>query len=189
MLGIDHAVVGRLDLAAAPCTLSAKDSIVDGCGVAPDAIGGAGDVTLERVTVFGTLSARSIEASDVIFGGAAIVERTQIGCVRFSFVADGSQLPRRYMCQPDLALDKVADADKPLVKERMKPSYTSVRFGDPGYAQLDALCPDEIKTGADDGAEMGAFGLLQQPQRLSNLAAALEEYLRFGLEAGTFLVT
>jgi hypothetical protein len=32
---------------------------------------------------------------------------------------------------------------------------------------------------------MGAFHFLQQPQRKANLLSALDEYLRFGLEAGT----
>ena len=36
---------------------------------------------------------------------------------------------------------------------------------------------------------MGAFCMLQQPQRLANLQIALDEYLRFGLEAGIFFVT
>jgi hypothetical protein len=36
---------------------------------------------------------------------------------------------------------------------------------------------------------MGVFCMLQQPQRLKNLQVALEEYLRFGLEAGIFFVT
>ena len=44
--------------------------------------------------------------------------------------------------------------------------------------------PAEIAGGAEDGAEMGAFSFLQQPQRLANLTTALAEYLRFGLEAG-----
>jgi len=189
ILTIARAIVGRLDLRAGPCTLAVTDTIVDGCGGTPDAIGGAGDTTIDRVTIFGSVTARSVEASNVLFDGTAIVERTQIGCVRFSFVATGSQLPRRYMCQPDRALDGAAIADAPLIRERMKPSYTSKRYGNPCYAQLDAFCPDEIKTGAADGAEMGAFQMLQQPQRMSNLAAALADYLRFGVEAGTFLVT
>jgi hypothetical protein len=188
-LAIDHSITGRVDLRATPTTLTVTNSIVDGCGTADPVIWGAGEVTIECTTVFGGTIARSLEASNVIFDAPAIVERTQIGCVRFSFIANGSQLPRRYMCQPDLALAQVPDADAPLVLARMKPAYTSRRYGDPGYAQLAALCPSEIQTGADDGAEMGAYQLLQQPQRLSNLSAAIAEYLRFGLEAGTFLVT
>jgi hypothetical protein len=42
----------------------------------------------------------------------------------------------------------------------------------------------EIREGADDQAEMGAFHDLFQPQRVSNLRTRIDEYLRFGLEAG-----
>ena len=36
---------------------------------------------------------------------------------------------------------------------------------------------------------MGAYHQLFQPQRAANLRIRLEEYLRFGLEAGTFYET
>jgi hypothetical protein len=36
---------------------------------------------------------------------------------------------------------------------------------------------------------MGAFNFLQQGHRLKNLRSSLDEYLRFGLEAGVFFVT
>ena len=36
---------------------------------------------------------------------------------------------------------------------------------------------------------MGAFNLLRQAQRKKNLLTNLDEYLRFGLEAGIFFVT
>jgi hypothetical protein len=36
---------------------------------------------------------------------------------------------------------------------------------------------------------MGVFKGLTQPQRESNLKSALDEYLRFGLEAGIIYVT
>ena len=49
--------------------------------------------------------------------------------------------------------------------------------------------PVEIRTGADDEAEMGAGHTLYQPQREINLRVRLDEYLRFGLEAGVFYVT
>jgi hypothetical protein len=42
--------------------------------------------------------------------------------------------------------------------------------------------------GADDEGEMGAWHFLQAPQRLRNLQLALDEYLRFGLEAGILIV-
>ena len=68
----------------------------------------------------------------------------------------------------------------------MRPQFSSLRYGRPDYCQLSQLCAAEIRQGADDEAEMGAFHDLYQPQRESNLRVRLEEYLRFGLEAGVF---
>ena len=41
-------------------------------------------------------------------------------------------------------------------------------------------CPVQIRTGAEDGSEMGAFCVLKQPQRESNLRIRLDEYLPVG---------
>jgi len=59
-----------------------------------------------------------------------------------------------------------------------------VGYGDAAYCQLSLRCAPEIRTGADDGAEMGAFHDLLQVQRRAHLRLRLDEYLRFGLEAG-----
>jgi hypothetical protein len=67
--------------------------------------------------------------------------------------------------------------------------FSSLRYGDADYCQLSQLCAVEIRKGADDQAEMGAFHDLYQPQREANLSASLTEYLRFGLEAGIFLAS
>jgi hypothetical protein len=69
------------------------------------------------------------------------------------------------------------------------PSFTALRYGAPAYAQLRQAAPAEIRTGASDEGEMGAWHQLFQPQRETNLAIRLEEYLRFGLEAGVFFET
>jgi hypothetical protein len=69
------------------------------------------------------------------------------------------------------------------------PSFTSIHYGDPGYAQLHLKSPIEIRTGAEDGAEMGVFCHLKQPQRETNLRIRLEEYLPFGLDPGIIYVT
>ena len=49
--------------------------------------------------------------------------------------------------------------------------------------------PLEIRTGAEGGSEMGVFHSLFLPQREENLRVSLQEYLRFGLDAGLFFVT
>ena len=59
------------------------------------------------------------------------------------------------------------------------------RDADQASARGSALGGDN---GADNGAEMGVWNLLQQPQREANLALALDEYLRFGLEAAALFV-
>ncbi|NJD75647.1 MAG: hypothetical protein FIB08_00935 [Candidatus Methanoperedens sp.] len=71
----------------------------------------------------------------------------------------------------------------------LKPAFTSIVYGDPGYAQLGRNCAEEIRTGAEDGSEMGVFCSLKQPQREANFRTSLDEHLGFGLEAGIFYVT
>ena len=144
-------------------------------------------------------------ASEVIFDGLARAERVQVGCVRFSYVVPGSRTPRRYRCQPDLAERREIEAEEarlgvPLtdpqkqavrdrVRRRVRPEYTSQRYGQPAYLQLSLGGPLEIATGAEDGSEMGVYAHLKQPQREANLRTRLGEYLPFGLEAGVIYVT
>ena len=71
---------------------------------------------------------------------------------------------------------------------RVRPQFTSLRYGDAGYCQLSRSCADEIRKGADDESEMGAFHDLYQPQRETDLRVRLDEYLRFSLEAGIIYV-
>jgi hypothetical protein len=98
--------------------------------------------------------------------------------------------PRRFRCQPDLALTGATDpATVARIRAELAPVFTSTRYRDPGYAQLGFAAHAGLRTGAEDGSEMGAFSSLKQPQREANLRIALDEYLRSGLEAGIFFVT
>jgi hypothetical protein len=192
------------------------DSIVDGIGGTAIAATGTTDqpgppTTLERATVLGRSYLKKLPlASEVIFTGPVVVARRQEGCVRFSFVPNHSETPRRYRCQPDLEIAaqiarteqepgfallprpaqltaKAAIRDK--VMGWMVPTFTAVHYGLPGYAQLRLGCPIQIRTGAEDGSEMGVFCHLKQPQRETNLRIRLEEYLPFGLDPGVIYVT
>jgi hypothetical protein len=166
---------------------SARPSIAGSIGGESE----APNTILENVTIFGASIFRELTlASNVIFQQVAYAVRRQAGCVRFSYITPGSRLPRRYRCQPDLALEGVTDAaTKSIVKNRLRPTYTSIHYGDPGYAQLGLGCACEIKMGAENGSEMGAFNLLLQPQREANLKIRLDEYLPFGLEPGLIYIT
>jgi hypothetical protein len=139
-------------------------------------------------------------------------QRQQEGCVRFSYVPPQSVTPRHFRCQPDLARQSIEDKLRQDAKKlsppptptaldvqiqaaqvsetlRVKPQFTSLRYGDPGYGQLSQRCAVEIRTGADNESQMGAFNELMQPQRETDLCVRLDEYLRFGLEAGIFYAT
>jgi hypothetical protein len=180
------------------------DSIVDGAGIAPIAGPGPADAPgpalhLERTTLRGSTHVKQIDlATEVIFDGRVTAERVQVGCVRFSYVEPGSQVPRRYRCQPDLAEQDAIDAAAaagPLtsadmdrirgeVRRRVRPTYTDERYGQPAYLQLALTGPIEIATGAEDGSEIGVYCHLKQPQRESNLRQRLREYVPFGLDYG-----
>ncbi len=143
---------------------------------------------IEKATIFGRVTALQIEAGNSIFTKSVFAERRQTGCIRFSYVT-ASKTPRRFRCQPDLALKDAKPADKEVIKDRLVPSFTSEDYGHYAYGQLSRTCAVEITTGAEDGSEMGVFSFLRQPQRLTNLQTGLDEYLRFGLEAGVIFVT
>jgi len=185
-VALERSICGPITLADAIPDLAVSDSIVDG------ALGAAGATArIQSSTLFDTCAVHTLRADNSIFTGIVTAERRQVGCVRFCFVpADPAvRVPRRYRCEPDLALKDVPPADRPAIVARLVPGFTSIAYGDPGYAQLARSCPREIATGAEDGSEMGAFSSLKQPQRAANLRTVVDEYLRFGLEAGVFYVT
>lgn len=189
--------------AAMASSLTVRDAIVDahdGSAI------NANELTLEQATVFGRCDATVVVlASNSLFTGPLVAARRQEGCVRFSFLPEGSLIPRRHRCQPEYAVEQAAFREErrlgrkltdpelaalaaPIVA-RIQPLFSDRRFGQPAYAQLQARIAEEIFTGADDGNEQGAFHLLRQAQRLRFLRSALDEYLRAGLEAGVFTTT
>jgi hypothetical protein len=149
-----------------------------------------------RSTIFGRVRAHAVSlAENTIFNGLVRVARTQQGCVRFCYVPPGSRTPRRYNCQPDLALAPMRGKDaetlaaRDRAEMRVRPHFNSVRYGTPAYCQLAETCPDEIKRGADDESEMGVYHDLFQPQRESNLRARLDEFTPAGVDAGIIFAT
>ena len=206
---------GFLTIAASLCaalqiddrvTISISDSAVDGGAdaaiaiAAADGVSPCGEVDLSACTIIGAIVARETQlVEDSLLSGNASFERTQAGCVRYSYVPTGSTTPRRFRCQPDFAMDAaVATAlkDNPSlssagqqairqdVASRVAPAFVSRVPGDAGYLQLSDRGPPEIASGAESGDEMGIFHGLYNGRRESNLVFRLSEYLRIGLEAG-----
>jgi hypothetical protein len=193
--------------------VAVEDSVIgtgDSEGSPPDVCLAAPRAALElaRSSFLGGVAAQALSATDCLFVGPLQVQRRQEGCVRFSYVPPGAAAPRCYRCQPELetgtrlaALREAARqqgrepttaeeaALRAEIEAQVRPLFVSRRLGDPGFGQLQRRCAACIREGAESGAEMGAFEFLKQPQREANLRDALDEYLRFGLEAGLVWVT
>ncbi|HEY0408507.1 MAG TPA: hypothetical protein VGC89_22420 [Pyrinomonadaceae bacterium] len=201
-LEIDLSIVGRVNVADGSGA-RITNSIIDAGAetsvayAAPDGLSAGGALEVVNSTVIGRVHTEQMTlASNTIFMAAfkpgeswpapasapdapVLAAKLQEGCVRFSYLPPGSRVPRPFHCQPQ----------KPRDAARVRPLFNSLRYGDADYCQLALRAAVEIKQGADDQAEMGAFHDLYQPQRISNLRARLDEYLRFGLEAGIFLAS
>jgi hypothetical protein len=182
---IDHCIVGSLRVHERS-NVSITDSIVDATSetavafAATNVADAGGALKIADSTVLGTVHTLELKlASNSIFMSDVRSEKKQSGCVRFCYLPLTSVVPRRYSCQPERESDAL----------RVKPQFTSLRYGDPGYGQLALRTAAQVRAGADDEAEMGAFHELHEPQRETNLRIRLAEYLRFGLEAGIFYVT
>ena len=180
------AIAGREPVAGLRTVSAAADLLV-GDGTAE-----GGDVRLTASTVIGGIHAVRLDATDAIMlaelgpgdprAAAVWTQRRQVGCLRFSWLPTDSRTGRRFRCQPDRE-------DTLQVQRRMLPAFTSLRFGHPAYPQLTATTPTPIRRGAEDESEMGATHDLYAPQREDDVTARLEEYLRYGLEAGIFHAT
>lgn len=213
---IDACIIGAIRVVEG-ATVKIHNSIIDATDdslmayAALDGVAAGGVLEIENSTVIGKVHTRRLElASNTIFRAKSAPgtppihsEQKQAGCVRFSYVPPDSQVPRRYRCQPDLAIEKaiteienkgvsLSDEKKEQLAEhisgKIQPVFTDRHYGKPAYGQLALSCPREISRGADDESEMGAFHDLYQPQRETDLRVRLDEYLRYGLQAGIFYV-
>lgn len=199
-----------------PVTIHLSDSILDATERATDedhyalsnSIGNSRiahvELTVQRSTIFGIVEVHAIKlAENSIFNDCLNVARRQLGCMRFCYVPHGCRTPKRYHCQPDLAeqtieitLRRIAgtpqaviDRAREMERERVRPKFTSTRYGRPAYCQLAEACAEEIKRGADDESEMGVFHDLFQPQRRANLTARLDEFTPAGMNVGIIYVS
>jgi hypothetical protein len=207
---IEHSIIGSIEVnedevRAEPIPIQISDTILDATSGEREALGAPGRpgahaiLTVGRSTVFGIVQVHAIElAENSIFNDCLNVARRQLGCMRFCYVPPECRTPRRYHCQPDLVVQAVqrtisdpeeqAEA-KVREQERVRPRFTNHRYGNPGYGQLALYCAREIRRGAEDESEMGAFHDLYQPQREANLRARLDEYTPAGTNVGIIFIS
>ncbi|MFI8071128.1 hypothetical protein ACIF85_20370 [Streptomyces sp. NPDC086033] len=183
-LQIEHSILGTIEVigdevSEDPLDIHLRDSVLDATGhdrealSAPDCRHAHAVLHVHRSTVIGEVHTHAVEiAENSVFTGRLHVARRGIGCLRHTYVPAGSRTPRRHRSP-----------------SQPSPLFTSVRYGTPWYGQLADRCPEELRRGADDGAELGAFHDLYRPQREDGLRARLAEYTPAGTDAGIFFVT
>lgn len=185
-LTISRSVLGGVDGPAPFASVKLDESVIDRFDADRSIDAPQADLEARSVTILGSTRVRTASATDSLFVGLLLVALKQQGCLRFCWVSVDSTAPRRYRCQPETALGSAAASLHADLVATLRPSFASVAYGSPAYARLRRLCRSEIRAGAEDGSEMGAFTFLRQPQRESNLETALRQYLRFGLSSGLF---
>ena len=131
---------------------------------------GAKLLQLERGTVLGAVHCEILSASDTLLRDLTVADDRQRGCVRYSRYQRGSALPRRYQCVPS---ESQAGASTPV--------FTSLRFGNPAYAQLGAGTAPDVLTVSDQNDAPGAFATTLETTRLHNLQTKLAEFMPAGL--------
>jgi hypothetical protein len=179
---------------------SAEDCLFGANAAQQSVLAQGADATIKACTFKGVVQLRTIEAENSIFMGPVNVLRRQEGCVRYSFVGLDEHVPRRYRCQPDLAVVGLTDDDEiAAAVESVTPTFRAVwylradsagtNYVDPDYLRLSDRCADEIRNGADDGGEMGGFHMLGTPQLVRNLEQAAEDFLRAGCATANRFIT
>ncbi len=138
----------------------------------------AGVLQMENCTVVGNIHVRLMElvSNSILLADHVTVESRQQGCVRFSWLPEGSIVPRRHQCLP---------RDENGTRG-VRPHFVSLNYGEAGYGQLSMRTPAVIRSGADDESEPGVGHDSAESRRESHLRVRIEEYLRFGLEVGLF---
>ncbi len=197
---LDHTISGRINIINSEAKLKVLDSIIDrkqlthhtsDAGkkeifdpIKDNALNCYRIAEIQNSTIFGKTHSTILDlASNSIFTDIVIVERHQMGCIRYCYIPRGSQVPPIYHCQPNH--DSISENGS---NPGSSPIFTSEVYCDAGYAQLHKDVSQEIFEGADNGSEIGVFNSLRQDQRLKILKASLNDYLPSGLELGIFKV-
>jgi hypothetical protein len=213
-LRIDHSIVGaiRANLdpeGGPPATILISDSIVDATSETRSAISSPGDgvayasLEVSRSTVVGAVSVHMLRlGEDSLFDGIVTVARRQTGCVRYSYVPQGSRTPKQHQCQPAAALQAARSAEQPDkhdpgklardladVQLKIAPRFMAVRYGSPDYLRLTTCTPIEIARGTSDRSEMGVYHDLYEPQRLDRLQASLADATPAEFDASVLIMS
>ena len=125
---------------------------------------GNGTAKLERTTLVGDVAVHSGYISNVLLYGALALADAGASCLRFS------RLPPAFAAGGFRCTETV-------------PIFVSLAFGDAGYCHLHPNTSAALRSGAEEGGEIGAFYRAGLAWRTQNVGVRLDEYVPAGLEA------
>jgi hypothetical protein len=161
-LDVRNTITGPVNASASVRSLALADSVVqDVAGVT--AITASLAVSMEHVTVIGATRAGALDASNSILLGAFSVADVPGSCLRYSRHEKNPPAVRRFRCTTAF------------------PIFASLRFQHPGYVHVTPNSASALRSGAEDGAEMGAFYQAGIPWREQNVESKLNEYIPAGI--------
>lgn len=170
------------DCAALEVDAAAADKenpVVDATGSLFGSLVTPGLARLEYVTVLDGLKAGLLQASDSILAGSVdvpqILSKGEPGhCVRYSRIDASTQHVVTRFCTGAAPLFVELDFDN---------GRRPAEFGEPGCGVLHPACPRSIRSGAEDGGEMGAFHDRRYSLALDAVSTKLQDFLPLGLDA------
>ncbi|HKD09613.1 MAG TPA: hypothetical protein VKB79_27150 [Bryobacteraceae bacterium] len=198
---IRHSITGPIQVRSSklqhePNRISIEDSIIDATRESGEALCSPGsiamfvDLRIMRSTVVGACCLHSLSlAQDSIFIGPVNVAARQDGCMRFCYVPIDSRTPRRYECQPDMAIAGLQGDELIEARLLIAPEFHSLGYGNPRYCRLTDDCADGIRKGASDKSEMGAFHDGYAPQREAGLISRLQDFVPAGTDVAIIFTT
>ncbi|MDE3737756.1 hypothetical protein PSH28_14210 [Pseudomonas resinovorans] len=158
-LGFDDAASGQYAIAAATDPANAWGAALD----------------FQGLTCFGPVRVAAVGGLGGIFSQRFEVLDNQHGCIKWSaFSGDLDRLPANHFCvhAPDARV-----------------YFTSERFNDPGYAQLQRETDRRARELGPDDDAMGAFGFLLEAHKWTNLHVRLREFMPVGVRPLVVSVT
>jgi hypothetical protein len=163
-LVISKTVTGPITASANMQMLSLSDSIVqDAAGMT--AIAAVNAVSMEYTTIVGSTAAGVLTVSNSILLGPFTAADVANSGLRYSRHDNNPPPVRRFRCTTAF------------------PIFASLRFGHPGYVHVTPNSAAEIRTGAEDGGEMGAFYRAGMSWRQQNVESKIARYIPAGLRA------
>lgn len=192
---VERSIVGAMSISTpgglGDGNLFIERSIVTTEGGSASIDAGGLDAKLTNVTLFGSSKFKSLEATGVIFASPVEVTRRQAGCMRYCYIAENSKAPRRFRCQPDLAIAErrrlhggaqLSPNEQAGIRLGVVPIFLDTDADEPTLALLSPRCATEIRRGGEGGTEMGAFAATGEPMRLGNITTLFDDYLPVALE-------